>query len=116
MFEFGFWELILILVLILVVAGPERLPGIVRTVGRWAGRAKALAGQLKDEFEREVHADDLKRALREAEDAARSMERDLRHDPETTGRAQVQGPRDTAAPSVVRPSAPAPDREPPRDG
>ena len=110
MFEFGFWELILILVLILVVAGPERLPGIVRTVGRWAGRAKALAGQLKDEFEREVHADDLKRAVREAEDAARSMEREI----ETTARAQAQGPRDPALPSVARPAAP--DREPPRDG
>jgi sec-independent protein translocase protein TatB len=111
-FEFGFWELILILVLVLVVAGPERLPGIVRTVGRWAGRAKALAGQLKDEFEREVHADDLKRAMREAEDAARSMERDL----ETTACAQVQGPRDTAAPSPARPASTDPAREPPRDG
>lgn len=91
MFEFGFWELVLILVLVLVVAGPERLPGIVRTLGRWAGRAKALAGQLKTEFEREVHADDLKRAMREAEDAARAMGDEVR------------------APDAAR-------REPPRDG
>lgn len=112
MFEFGFWELILILVLVLVVAGPERLPGIVRTLGRMAGRAKALAGQLKDEFEREVHADDLRRALREAEDAARSME----HEVETTASAAVQGPRGTAVPSVVRPVQPVQPDEPPRDG
>jgi sec-independent protein translocase protein TatB len=107
MFEFGFWELVLILVLILVVAGPERLPGIVRTLGRWAGRAKALAGQLKDEFEREVHADDLRRAMREAEDAARMIERDV----ETTARAAVQGPR----PAEPKPPAAAPTAGP-RDG
>jgi len=100
-FEFGFWELVLILVLILVVAGPERLPVIVRTLGRWAGRAKALAGQLKDEFEREVHADDLKRAMREAEDAAKMIEREV----DSTRGAMVQGPRppepSRAAPPVA---------------
>ena len=47
MFEVGFWELILVLVLVLVVAGPERLPEIVRTLGRLAGRAKAVAHNLK---------------------------------------------------------------------
>jgi len=76
MFEVGFWELVLILVLVLVVAGPERLPGIVRTLGRWAGRAKALAGQLKDEFDREVHADELRRMAHDAERSARGLERD----------------------------------------
>lgn len=114
MFEFGFWELILILVLVLVVAGPERLPGIVRTLGRWAGRAKALAGQLKDEFEREVHADDLRRAMREAEDAARLMGDGIAGDPDTTGRAPIQGPRDKAVPSVARPASSADGT--PRDG
>lgn len=98
MFEFGFWELILILVLILVVAGPERLPGIVRTLGRWAGRAKALASQLKDEFEREVHADDLRRAMREAEDAARLVEREA----ESAARAVAQGPAPAEPPAERR--------------
>lgn len=101
MFEFGFWELVLILVLVLVVAGPERMPGIVRALGRWAGRAKAMAGQLRTEFEREVHADDLRRAMREAEDAARLMGSDVAGDPDTTGRAQVQGPRDKSVPPVA---------------
>jgi len=93
MFEFGFWELVLILVLVLVVAGPERLPAIVRTLGRWAGRAKALAGQLKDEFEREVHADELKRTLRDAENAAHDLDAGLRHDLDPRAPEQ-RGPRD----------------------
>lgn len=90
MFEFGFWELVLILVLVLVVAGPERMPAIVRGLGRIAGRAKALVGGLKDEFEREMHADDLRRAVREAEDAAREIGREREPD---TGDAPVQAPR-----------------------
>ena len=94
MFEFGFWELVLILVLVLVVAGPERMPAIVRGLGRMAGRAKALVGGLKDEFEREMHAEDLRRAVREAEDAARLLERDVaRADDPDTGDAPVQAPR-----------------------
>lgn len=54
MFDVGFWEIILVLVIALLVAGPERLPGIVRSVGLWTGRAKAVARQLREEFEREV--------------------------------------------------------------
>lgn len=54
MFDVGFWEIFLVLVIALLVAGPERLPGIVRSVGLWTGRAKAVARQLREEFEREV--------------------------------------------------------------
>lgn len=54
MFDVGFGEIVLVLVIALIVAGPERLPGIVRTVGLWTGRAKAVARQLREEFEREV--------------------------------------------------------------
>ena len=84
MFEVGFWELVLILVMVLVVAGPERMPGIVRTLGRWAGRAKALVGQLKSEFERELNADELRQIARDTERAARDLE--------STARSAVRPP------------------------
>lgn len=54
MFDVGFSELVLIGVLALIVAGPERLPGIMRTLGRYAGRAKASLAAVKSELEREV--------------------------------------------------------------
>lgn len=56
MFDIGFGELALIAVLALIIAGPERLPGIMRTLGRLAGRARAVAGALRTELEREVQA------------------------------------------------------------
>lgn len=58
MFEIGFWELVLVAVIALIVAGPERLPGIARTLGRWAGRAKATVNAIRTEFERELDADE----------------------------------------------------------
>lgn len=54
MFDVGFSELVLIAVLALIVAGPERLPGIMRTMGRVAGRAKASLAAVRAELEREV--------------------------------------------------------------
>lgn len=54
MFDVGFSELVLIGVLALVIAGPERLPGIMRTLGRFAGRARASVAAIRDELEREV--------------------------------------------------------------
>lgn len=54
MFDVGFTELAVIGLLALIIAGPERLPGIMRTLGRFAGRAKATFAAVRAELEREV--------------------------------------------------------------
>lgn len=54
MFEVGFTEIILILGLALLVLGPEKLPGLAEKVGRWTGRARSMARQLKSQLEQEV--------------------------------------------------------------
>jgi sec-independent protein translocase protein TatB len=58
MFDIGFSEVLLIFGLALVVLGPDKLPGVARTIGRWAGRARAMARQFRDQLETE--ADSLK--------------------------------------------------------
>jgi sec-independent protein translocase protein TatB len=58
MFDIGFSEVLLIFALTLVVLGPDKLPQVARTVGRWAGRARAMARQFRDQLEAE--ADGLK--------------------------------------------------------
>ena len=45
MFDIGFSELLLIFGLTLVVLGPNKLPHVARTIGRWVGRARAMARQ-----------------------------------------------------------------------
>jgi sec-independent protein translocase protein TatB len=55
MFDVGFWELTLLATIALLVIGPERLPGMVSTVGRMMGRARSLARGLKMQIEREMN-------------------------------------------------------------
>ncbi len=63
MFEIGFWELVLIMVIALIVLGPERLPEVARTVGRWVGKARGMARSVKAEIDRELAAEELQRVL-----------------------------------------------------
>ena len=63
MFDIGFMELVLIAIVSLVVIGPERLPGAVRTASLWIGRAKRSFNQVKNEIEREINADEIRRQL-----------------------------------------------------
>jgi len=55
MFEVGFSELLVIFVLALIVLGPEKLPRLAAQVGRWIGRARAMAKQFRDQLEEEVN-------------------------------------------------------------
>ena len=54
MFEVGFTEIILILGVALLVLGPEKLPALAEKVGRWTGRARSMARQLRTQLEQEV--------------------------------------------------------------
>ncbi len=63
MFDVGFWELILVGVVALIVVGPERLPELARTAGRWLGAARRMAATFKADLEREVRAEELKKIL-----------------------------------------------------
>ena len=59
MFEVGFTEIILIVGLALLVLGPEKLPGLAEKIGRWTGRARAMARQLRTQLEHEVTMEEL---------------------------------------------------------
>ena len=61
MFDVGFWELALIFMLGLIVLGPEKLPRIAAQIGRWVGRARRTATQLRYQLEREINLDDRPR-------------------------------------------------------
>jgi sec-independent protein translocase protein TatB len=62
MFEVGFTEIILIFGLALLVLGPEKLPGLVNKVGRWTGRARSMARQLRMQLEHEVTLEELSKS------------------------------------------------------
>lgn len=60
MFDIGFWELLVIAVVSLLVAGPERLPGLIRDTGRWAAKLRRFVMQTKYEFEQQLRLDEVK--------------------------------------------------------
>lgn len=67
MFDIGFWELILISLVGLVVIGPERLPHAIRSVSRFISGAKAMANSVKDELSHELKVQELQENLKKAE-------------------------------------------------
>ena len=63
MFGISFSELLLVGLVALLVLGPERLPGAARTAGLWVGRLKRSFNAIKQEVERELGADEIRRHL-----------------------------------------------------
>ena len=54
MFDIGFWEIVLICVVALLVVGPERMPGLVREVARWTNTARRFIANARREFETQL--------------------------------------------------------------
>ena len=67
MFDIGFWEILLILVLALVVIGPERLPGAARKAGYLFGKARRYVEGVRSEVEAELDVSEFKRMLHNQE-------------------------------------------------
>jgi len=56
--DIGFWELVLIGIIGLLVVGPERLPGFARELGRWVRKIRILANNARRELQRELDWED----------------------------------------------------------
>lgn len=67
MFDVGFWEILLIMILALVVIGPERLPGAARTLGLWIGKGRRYIEGVKNEVEQEFDVSEFKRVIHNQE-------------------------------------------------
>ena len=74
MFELSFGKMMIIAVVALIVLGPERLPKVARTLGHLLGRARGYANQVKQDIDREMQMDELRKLQEQAKDAARSFE------------------------------------------
>lgn len=77
MFDVGLFELVVLAIVTLLVVGPERLPEVVRTLGRWVGRVKSLANGIKAEIDREIQAEELKQLTGSLSDSVKEMRGEL---------------------------------------
>ena len=65
MFEIGFWELVLVGLVALLVFGPERLPRVAREAALWIKKARTVVSSVKEEIHHELELQDLKQSLLE---------------------------------------------------
>ena len=76
MFDIGWSELVLIGVVALVAIGPKELPGVLRMVGQWMGKARKMAAEFQGQFQeamREAEMADLKKSFDEVNDVATGL-------------------------------------------
>ncbi|PIT78909.1 Sec-independent protein translocase protein TatB [Limnohabitans sp. B9-3] len=77
MFDLDFSKIALVSAVALVVIGPERLPGVARTVGTMLGKAKRYVADVKAEVNRSMELDELKKMKETMESAARDVEQSV---------------------------------------
>lgn len=58
MFDIGIWEISLILIIALIVVGPDRLPTLATTVGRWVGKIRRMAQSVQHDIDRSIALQD----------------------------------------------------------
>jgi sec-independent protein translocase protein TatB len=76
MFDIGWSELLVIGVVALIAIGPKELPGVLRMVGQWMGKARRMAAEFQGQFQeamREAEMADLKKSFEEVREAASSF-------------------------------------------
>ena len=98
MLDLGFWELILVMIVALLVVGPKRLPQVAAQAGRTIGRLRRLAQQFRDGLQQELRTEELRRILHKQQDEIQDL------------RKRVGG-----LPDAAPPSAPDPARDRPHD-
>jgi sec-independent protein translocase protein TatB len=73
MFNIGWSEYLVIAVIALIAIGPKELPGVLRMVGQWVGKARKMAAEFQGQFQeamREAEMADLKKSFDEVREAA----------------------------------------------
>jgi len=79
MFDIGWSELVVIAVVALIAIGPKELPGVLRMVGQWMGKARKMAAEFQGQFQeamREAEMADLKKTFDEVKEAATGVATD----------------------------------------
>lgn len=108
MFDIGFSELVVIALVALIVLGPQRLPEVARTAGRWAGQARRFMQTVKSDFEREMTAadlDQLRKLQQELAETRTLIEAPVETLIEESKPAQLASPVETPALEAPAPKA-----------
>src|SRR5215472_13544805 len=117
MFDIGWSEFVLIAVVALIAIGPKELPGVLRMVGQWVGKARKMATEFQSQFQeamREAEMADIKKSFDEVRDAARGFSKtnlltSLHNEVTDSLRLDDKPAETSATPSSETAVTPAPD-------
>jgi sec-independent protein translocase protein TatB len=76
MFDIGWSEFVVIAVVALIAIGPKELPGVLRMIGQWMGKARKMAAEFQGQFQeamREAEMADIKKSFDEVREAATGL-------------------------------------------
>ncbi|MDZ4099074.1 MAG: Sec-independent protein translocase protein TatB [Methylophilaceae bacterium] len=77
MFDIAFTELVIIAIVALIVIGPEKLPKVARTLGSLAGRMQRYVSTVKQDIERELKLDDLKKLQQDIQQGSQDVKQQV---------------------------------------
>ena len=115
MFDIGYSELLLIAVVALVVIGPKDLPNVMRTVGKWVGKARGMARHFRsgiDTMMREAELEEMEKKWREDNDRIMRDHPLAQPADDWALPAPPPGPADESAPPADGDAPPAQDEAP----
>ena len=90
MFDIGFAELVIISVVALLVIGPERLPGAIRTGSLWLRKFKRGFNDIKREVQQELHNDEVMQELRKTGEDLKEQANSIQQDVKKAAESAVQ--------------------------
>lgn len=106
MLDIGFAELLVVSAIALFVVGPERLPSALRSMSLWVGRVRRGFEEIKADVSREMHNEEVMRALKESRDEVQDIadvSSALSIEPPTTTTTTANTATDTATDSEILP-------------
>ncbi len=112
MFDISFWEISIVAIIALLVIGPERLPAVARTIGRWYGKLQRFITSVKADIEQELKASELKQIMDEQKNELDQLK-------QTLNQTRSELERVTAIERIdeeIKPAGDKPETDPPSSG
>ena len=121
--QFGFTEFLMVAIVALIVVGPRDLPMMMRRLGQFVARGRAMANEFRSAFDdiaRQTELEDLRKgiedlkrdnALTAAVDDLKSVEKDINESVMREERAMAEELKKPAEPQSESEPSPAPDAE-----
>jgi len=98
MFDIGFWELMVVAVVVLMVVGPERLPGLAHDAGLWIGKARRFINHTRREIESELRISEDKEFQQQLSDLDNLMRDAPDQDPQFNPEQNISANKSESAP------------------